>query len=135
MKIIHGFRLRSFQESACRSGTRFADMKNSERCFVERFSGGEAIRLGGSGFEIALARSDKSIQVPIDKSILDVLLDEGVDVAFSCMDGVCGSCKVGVLDGLPDHHDSVLGPDEHAANTAMMVCCSGSLTERLVLDL
>ncbi len=64
-----------------------------------------------------------------------MLLDEGVDIAFSCMDGVCGSCKVGVLDGLPDHRDVVLSHDEHAANKAMMVCCSGALTERLVLDL
>jgi tetrachlorobenzoquinone reductase len=103
---------------------------------LERFSGGgEAIRVGGSGFEIALARSDKSIQVPVDKSILDVLLDEGVDVAFSCMDGVCGSCKVGVLDGLPDHRDVVLSAEERAANRTMIVCCSRAASERLVLDI
>jgi vanillate O-demethylase ferredoxin subunit len=107
-----------------------------ERIHLERFTGAsESVREGGAGFDILLARSNRQFHIPAGKSILDVLLDEGVDIAFSCMDGVCGSCKVGVLDGLPDHHDSVLGPDEHAANTAMMVCCSGSLTERLVLDL
>ena len=103
---------------------------------LERFTGaGDPARAGAAGFDILLARSNRRLHVPQGKSILDVLLDEGVDIAFSCMEGVCGSCKVGVLDGLPDHRDLVLGADDHAANTAMMVCCSGALTDRLVLDL
>jgi tetrachlorobenzoquinone reductase len=107
-----------------------------ERVHVERFAGaGEAIRLSGSDFDIALARSDKTFHVPADKSILDVLLDEGVEVDFSCMDGVCGSCKVQVLEGMPDHRDVVLDAEERAANGSMMVCCSRALSERLVLNL
>jgi tetrachlorobenzoquinone reductase len=107
-----------------------------ERVHMERFGGtGEAIRVGGSNFDIALARSDKTFHVPADKSILDVLLDEGVEVDFSCMDGVCGSCKVQVLEGMPDHRDVVLDADERAANGSMMVCCSRALSERLVLNL
>jgi tetrachlorobenzoquinone reductase len=106
------------------------------RVHMERFAGaGEAIRVGGSDFDIELARSDRTIHVPADKSILDVLLDEGVDVEFSCMDGVCGSCKVQVLEGMPDHRDVVLDPEERAGNASMMVCCSRALSERLVLDL
>jgi vanillate O-demethylase ferredoxin subunit len=73
--------------------------------------------------------------VPADKSILDVLLDEGVDVAFSCMDGVCGSCKVQVLEGMPDHRDIVLDAEERAVNRTMMVCCSRAFSERLVLNI
>ena len=107
-----------------------------EQVHLERFAGaGEAIRVGGSDFDIELARSDRSLHVPADKSILDVLLDEGIDVAFSCMDGVCGSCRVQVLQGAPDHRDTVHSAEEHAANGSMMVCCSRALSERLVLDL
>src|ERR1700677_2898386 len=107
-----------------------------EQVHLERFVGaGEAIRVGASDFNIALARSDKTFHVPADKSILDVLLDEGVEVEFSCMDGVCGSCKVQVLEGMPDHRDVVLGAEERAANGSMMVCCSRALSERLVLNL
>ena len=54
---------------------------------------------------------------------------------FSCMDGVCGSCKVQVLEGMPDHRDVVLDAEERAANGSMMVCCSRALSERLVLNL
>ena len=73
--------------------------------------------------------------MPADKSILDVLLDERVDVAFSCMDGVCGSCKVQVIEGMPDHRDGVLDAEERALNRTMIVCCSRAFSERLVLDL
>ena len=107
-----------------------------EQVHLERFGVGEtAIRTGGSGFEIILARSDKTLDVPAERSILDVLLDEGVDVPFSCMDGVCGSCKVQVLEGMPDHRDVVLGADERAVNRTMMVCCSRAFSERLVLNI
>jgi hypothetical protein len=40
-----------------------------------------------------------------------------------------------VLDGLPDHRDSVLDEEERAANDCMMICVSRSCTGRLVLDL
>jgi ferredoxin-NADP reductase len=108
----------------------------AEQRHIERFTGGgEMPKAEDAGFEVVLARSNKSLQVPPGKPILDVLLDEGVDIAFSCMDGVCGSCKVGVLDGVPEHRDVVLTPAERAENKWMMVCCSGAKSERLVLDL
>jgi vanillate O-demethylase ferredoxin subunit len=107
-----------------------------KRVHLERFSAADVpVSVGGSVFEVTLARSDRTIQVPADKSILDVLLDEGVDVPFSCMDGVCGSCKVQVLEGMPDHRDIVLDAEERAVNRTMMVCCSRAFSERLVLNI
>lgn len=103
---------------------------------LERFSGAdERARNDAAGFEIVLARSRLTLPVPRGKPILDVLLDEGVDVPFSCMEGVCGSCRIAVLEGVPDHRDLVLTEEERASNKAIMVCCSGAKTERLVLDL
>ena len=49
--------------------------------------------------------------------------------------GTCGTCEVPVLDGEPDHRDSVLNEDERRANDCMMICVSRSRTPRLVLDL
>jgi vanillate O-demethylase ferredoxin subunit len=51
------------------------------------------------------------------------------------MEGVCASCETRVLEGVPDHRDLVLSKEERAANKTMMICCSGSKGERLVLDL
>jgi vanillate O-demethylase ferredoxin subunit len=40
-----------------------------------------------------------------------------------------------VIEGTPDHRDQYLSKDEQAANNVIMVCCSGSRSARLVLDL
>lgn len=88
-----------------------------------------------SEYEVVLAKSDRRLQIKGGKSLLDTLLDAGIDVEFSCMEGICGSCKVKVLEGLPDHRDSVLSDGEHARNDTILTCCSGSQSERLVLDL
>ena len=59
----------------------------------------------------------------------------GIEVPSSCIQGVCGSCETRVLDGVPDHRDVILTPDERAQNRTMMICVSGAKTQRLVLDL
>jgi vanillate O-demethylase ferredoxin subunit len=48
---------------------------------------------------------------------------------------VCGTCETYVLEGLPDHRDSVLSKRERESNKVMMICCSGARSEKLVLDL
>jgi len=53
----------------------------------------------------------------------------------SCAEGVCGTCETRVIEGIPDHRDLFLSKEEQAANTTMMICCSGSKTPTLVLDL
>lgn len=104
-----------------------------EEVHVEYFSAKEAPALEG-GFEVELARSGKVLLVPPGKSILDAMLEAGIDVPFSCMQGVCATCETPVLSGEPDHRDLVLSPAEQATNQMMMVCCSGSKSARLVLD-
>jgi len=88
-----------------------------------------------SGFTIVLGRSGREFSVPADKSILQVLQLNGVAIDSSCEDGICGTCEVKVLEGQPDHRDSVLTKAEQAANKSMMVCVSRCKGERLVLDL
>ena len=86
-------------------------------------------------FEVECAVSGKVLTVPIGRSILDVLDDEGIVVDSSCREGTCATCEIGVLAGTPDHRDGVLTEQERAENTTMMVCVSRSLGDRLVLDI
>ena len=104
------------------------------RVHIERFGATTAPATDG-GFVVELASDGRCLEVPAGKSVLDVLLDHGVDVPYSCMQGICGSCRVGVKAGEPEHRDECLSDDERAANTAMAVCCSGSRSAKLVLDL
>ncbi len=57
------------------------------------------------GFDVRLHRSGRTIAVPPGETILDVLLDAGVNVSFSCTEGVCGTCETRVIDGIPDHRE------------------------------
>ena len=101
---------------------------------VEHFSNEGALVREGS-FEVEFARLGKVVQIADGQTILEAALAAGADVPFSCEEGVCGSCEVRVLEGLPDHQDMVLSKQERAANTKMMICCSRARTPRLVLDL
>lgn len=101
---------------------------------TEYFSAKEAPASGG-GFTVELARSGLSFEVPRGKTILDALIDQGVDMPYSCMEGVCGTCEARVIEGIPDHRDLVLSREEKAANRSIMICCSGSRSPKLVLDL
>jgi vanillate O-demethylase ferredoxin subunit len=101
---------------------------------VEYFANTEAQATEG-GFVVEAARSGKSIAIAPGKTILQACLDAGINVPYSCMEGICGSCEVRVLGGIPDHRDHVLSKEEHARNTSIIVCCSGSRGDKLVLDL
>lgn len=86
-------------------------------------------------FTVELRKSGKFIEIKPGKSILDSVLDAGVDVDHSCCEGVCGSCETRVLEGVPDHRDSMLSARERASNKVMMICVSGCKSPTLVLDL
>ncbi len=104
---------------------------------IERFAAAPApadARPPG-GFTLVLDRSGRSIEVPADKSVLDALLDAGIDMPYSCMEGVCGTCETRVLDGEIDHRDGVLSAVERKRGDVMMVCVSRCKGERMVLDL
>jgi ferredoxin-NADP reductase len=105
-----------------------------ELVHVEYFTAAEPPATEG-GFKVVLAKSGREVEVPSGKTILAALSDVGVDIPFSCTEGVCGTCETKVLEGIPDHRDRILTETQRAANKTMMICCSGSKSEKLVLDL
>lgn len=108
----------------------------AERVHVEYF--GAPVMAAGAlakTFSVTLARSGQTFQIPADKSILEVLLSNGVSVLSSCREGVCGSCETAVLAGEPEHRDAVLSAAERAGNRTMMLCVSRCKGASLTLDL
>ncbi len=100
------------------------------------FFGAEVLKSDSdASFEVKLASSGRIVMVPKDQTVVQALAAAGVDVMISCEQGVCGTCLTRVLEGVPDHKDSYLTPEEQAANDQFMPCCSRSKTPRLVLDL
>lgn len=106
----------------------------ADRVHIERF--GAATQPGdANSFEIHLAKRGQRVIVGPGISTLDALLNASVDVDYSCRQGICGSCEVRVLEGVPDHRDEILTEAERAGNKSMMACCSRSRSPTLVLDL
>jgi ferredoxin-NADP reductase len=105
-----------------------------ERVHAEYFTARDAPATDG-GFEVLLQKSGQRLIVGAGETILDALIRSGVDAPYSCMEGVCGSCETRVLEGIPDHRDLILSKQEREANDKMLICCSGSRSARLVLDL
>lgn len=101
---------------------------------VESFSPAQPQVQDGS-FIVELARSGMEIRVGGQQSILDAVLEQGIDVPWSCRSGVCGTCETRVLDGVPEHRDLILSEAERAAGRTMMICCSRALTAHLRLDI
>ena len=107
-----------------------------DRLHFERFSAVDrSSDLIPEDFEVKLARSDKSITVRKDESLLDVLNMNGGALISSCGEGVCGTCEVRVLKGQPVHLDSVMSDEDKDAIGVMYPCVSRGSGSTLVLDI
>ena len=88
-----------------------------------------------TAFEVELRRSGRTVTVTPDVSVLDAIRRAGADLLSSCEQGTCGTCLTPVLEGTPEHRDSVLADHEREADDCMLPCVSRSRSGRLVLDL
>lgn len=107
----------------------------SDRVHKELFSAEVASGVRGAAFDLRLARSGRLLQVPGNKTALEVLNAAGLDIPHSCQQGVCGNCLTPVLEGVPQHRDSYLTDAERGANDCFTPCCSRARDRVLVLDL
>jgi vanillate O-demethylase ferredoxin subunit len=86
-------------------------------------------------FEVEVASTNQRYFIPKDKTIIEVLSENGIEIPVSCEAGVCGTCLTNILDGIPDHKDIYLSDAEHAKNDQFTPCCSRSKSAILVLDM
>ncbi|MGF6917051.1 PDR/VanB family oxidoreductase [Paraburkholderia sp. 40] len=86
-------------------------------------------------FEIEIVSTGARLAVPEGRSAADVLYENGFEIPLSCEQGVCGTCVMRVMNGIPDHRDMFLSDEEKSRNDKFMPCCSRALSRVLVLDL
>lgn len=102
----------------------------------ERFGGAApAHREDDGGFEVQIASSGRCIRVGPDQTVADALMAAGIHIPVSCGAGVCGSCRIRIVSGEPDHRDLFYTPAEQARGDEFTPCCSRARSPRLVLDL
>jgi ferredoxin-NADP reductase len=110
----------------------------SECLHIERFTPvalSDAQRSTNHGFVVYAARSGVTVEVPPGVSIVSALNASGVKTETSCEEGICGTCETLVVEGEPDHRDSLLSPAERASGTTIMICVSRCHSDRLVLEI
>jgi ferredoxin-NADP reductase len=103
---------------------------------LERFTPREVSSSSPDGeFDVQLAQSGKCLRVSADRTLLEVLEDAGYEIDNSCRAGICGTCELGVADGIPEHNDDVLTDVERESNQVILPCVSRSKSAVLVLEL
>ena len=113
-----------------------ARSRSEDAIHLEHFQADPLANAGPSdGFEVELASSGVVLQVPANTSLIDVLQAHGCDIDTECREGICGTCIVEVLEGVPEHRDNCLSNKEKAANKQICACVSRALSARLVLDI
>lgn len=112
-----------------------ASARRQQPLNFERFGAAGPVDTTGGSFEVVLAKSGKSLIVEEGTSILATARAVLPRLSYSCEEGYCGECEVGVLEGVPDHRDDFLSDEEREEGRTMMICVSRSCTPRLVLDL
>ncbi len=88
---------------------------------------------GNEPFKIKLLHSKLELEVPADKTIVDVLREHDVFIETSCEEGFCGTCLTRYVQGEPEHRDTVLSEEDR--KEFVLVCCARSKSSELVLDL
>lgn len=101
----------------------------------EYFAGEVVKRDTDAEFEVVLASTGQAIRVAREQTVVQALAMIGIEVPTSCEQGVCGTCLTRVLDGVPDHRDMYLTPQEQKRNDQFLPCCSRARSERLVIDI
>lgn len=106
---------------------------SNTRVHFESFNQGGEVRPDDAAFEVVLNRSGRRFEVPVGKSILEVLRQHGCNIPSSCESGTCGTCRTKLIEGEADHRDMVLMPEEMEQN--IMICVSRAKGSELVIDL
>jgi ferredoxin-NADP reductase len=105
-----------------------------EACHLEYFAVPEAPDYVNHAFTVKLAKSGKTFVIPEDKSISDVMLENGVHVDVKCSDGICSGCKCGVVSGDVEHRDYVLSKAQQNGQIILCQSRAAAGVEELVID-
>jgi vanillate O-demethylase ferredoxin subunit len=122
---------KEFMERVSQTATGFLP---EDQVHLEHFQALEPPGEPGEEFELEIDTGEV-FTVPADRSIVDILEENGYPVDTSCREGICGTCVLQVLGGEPDHRDNCLTRKEKAAGDQIAACVSRARGPRLVVEL
>ncbi len=109
--------------------------RRPDRLQFETFASGG--RFAPEPFVVRLhEQGDREITVPKNRTMLDALRDNGIEVMWDCLRGECGLCQVEVIDreGELDHRDVFLSEEEQAEGRKLLACVSRAVGGPITVD-
>jgi vanillate O-demethylase ferredoxin subunit len=85
-------------------------------------------------FDVKIASTGAVFTIPGDKTIAGFLEEKGIRISTSCEQGLCGTCKVKVLEGEADHRGKRLSREQRSEGF-LLACVSRAKGDMLLLDL
>jgi vanillate O-demethylase ferredoxin subunit len=109
--------------------------RRPDRLQFETFASGG--RFAPAEFVVRLHdQGDRSVTVRRDRTLLDSLTDNGVEMMWDCLRGECGLCAVRVLgaEGELDHRDVFLSDEQRREGTTIITCVSRAVRGAITID-
>jgi len=106
-----------------------------DQVHLEYFGAAPQDTAGDRAFQVKIASSGATYDVPADKTVVHALQEHGIEILVSCEQGVCGTCITRVLQGECDHRDLYFTDEEKSKHDQFTPCCSRAKSSVLVLDL
>ena len=103
--------------------------------FISSAPAGGGILSGGvkSDVKVHLAGTEISLEVPPEKTILDVLIDEKHDPPYSCTSGACSTCIAKLIKGEVKMDACYALDDDEVKSGYILVCQSRAVTDEVEL--
>nr|EKV4194376.1 2Fe-2S iron-sulfur cluster binding domain-containing protein [Klebsiella michiganensis] len=87
------------------------------------------------GYQVTIQSTGQEFTVEPGRSLLQACLEAGVEIDYSCEQGVCGACMTKVISGDLQHEDVYLSSKEKNDGKLIMPCVSSCKSAKLVLDI
>ena len=108
--------------------------RRPDRLQFETFASGGAF--APEEFRVRVRDAGCELTVRANRTLLDALRDEGVDMMWDCLRGECGLCAATVvgIEGELDHRDVFLSDEEKDEGGAIITCVSRAVGGAITID-
>jgi ferredoxin len=65
---------------------------------------------------------DQTVEVPEDRYILETAEEQGMELPYSCRQGVCSTCTVKMIEGTVDQSEGTYLSEEQIAQGYVLIC-------------
>jgi ring-1,2-phenylacetyl-CoA epoxidase subunit PaaE len=114
-------------------------VSHSKQVHVEYFSAplskGAPTQAAGSGHvEVSLNGKNYQLEVPAEKTILDILIEKGAEPPYSCTSGACSSCMAKVTHGKVSMDACFALDEDEIADGYILTCQAHPQSEQVKID-